>query len=330
MGRMVSKTLRVFGVAAATSALVATGAMAEPLRVGYLSFITFGGVSVAEQKGWYEDQGLDVELILFPSGPPLLEAMASGSIDVGALGGVPTLRTAAQEVFPLNILSPVADVSSSLNIVAKEEINSLEDLKGKDVSIPWGTTQHLVMAQALEQNGMSLDDVNLIQMESIDGQSAFVAGRLDAVIPVPASLRQVLKARDDIHVIFEPSDFDPPVSMFDVWVAPKSVVEERGDEIAKVLDIWHGQVVPYLAAGNYEELQTWLSKNVGAKMTLDEIGSQLGLITLYDKEQVSELAKSGEFARMLKLQGDFMASVDIIPQIQDYESVINTAPVESD
>jgi len=313
-------------VAAAMVVAIASPAAAkEPLRVGYLSFLTFGGVEVAEQKRWYEEAGLDVELILFPSGPPLLEAMASGSIDVGALGGVPTLRTAAQKVFPLRILSAVADVSSSLNIVATNDIETLDDLRGKDVSVPWGTTQHLVLAQALEQNGMSISDINLIQMESIDGQAAFVAGRLDAVIPVPASLEQVLASRDDLYVLFQPSDFDPPVSMFDVWVAPESVVAERGDEIAKVLQVWHGQVVPYLHDGNMTELQSWLSKTLGSRMTVDEAKAKLDLITIYDSAEMAELARSGVFARMLKLQADFMASVDIIPAVEDFGQYIDTS-----
>ncbi len=324
--QLAGKVGRLMAVPAAAILLIgsASDATAEKLRVGYLKFVTFGGIYAAEQNGWYEDAGLDVELVLFDSGPPLLEAMASGSVDVGALGGVPSLRTMSQDVFPLRIISAVADVSSSLKIVATDEIQSMDDLRGKDISIPWATTQHLVMGKALAQHDMTFDDVNLIQMEAIDGQAALVAGRLDATIPVPATLEQILASRDDIHVIFEPSDFDPPVAIFDVWVAPADVLEERGDEIKKVLDIWHGQIVPYLADGNLEEVRDWTGRVLGSQATTEEIEQKLSILTLHNSEEMAEIASNGEFKRMLTEQAEFMTSVDIIPGVPDFSEGLVT------
>ena len=334
MNRFVQKLAS--GMRTATLSLIAAGALvvtttagaqAEPLRVGYLKFVTFGGIAVADMKGWFEDAGLDVELVLFDSGPPLLEAMASGSLDLGALGGVPTIRTASQEVFPFKVLSVVADVSSSLKIVATSEIETMQDLRGKTISLPYGTTQHLVFAKALEQSGMSVEDTEMVPMESIDGQAAFVAGRLDATIPVPASLDQVLAARADSHVLFENSDFDPPVRVFDVWIAPDTAMDERAEDIARTLEIWHDQVVPYLAQGNLDELQTWVNKVLGTKSDKAEIQEKLDNLTRFDGAEMSELASSGEFRRILTDQAAFMANVGIIPKVPDFDVYLDTSAI---
>ncbi|WDR06137.1 ABC transporter substrate-binding protein [Devosia rhodophyticola] len=326
MNSKILRAIRGIGLAAVTMATIITPASAaERLRVGYLSFLTFGGISVAEEKGWFKDAGLDVELILFASGPPLLEAMASGSIDVGALGGVPTIRTVATNLFPIRILAPVADVSGTLNIVSTNDIKTIADLKGKNVSVPWGTTAHLLLAQALEQNGLTMDDVNLIQMESIDGQAAFVAGRLDAVIPIESSLEQVLAARKDSHILFKPSDFDPPLGMFDSWVAPESVVAARHDDIATLMKVWENQIVPYMQAENTGELRTWLTQVVGVTMSVEDTKAKLDNLTYYDATAVRKLVETGEFKRLLTLQADFMAEAGLIPKVPSFDKFIDTS-----
>ncbi len=323
-------------VAAAAVALGLAAAPAqadEPIKVGYLQFVAFGTINIAEANGWFEEAGVDVELVLFDSGPPLLEAMATGAVELGALGGVPTLRTAAQEVFDLRIVSVVADVSSPAKIVSADSINSVEELRGKKVSIPWATTQHYLLGKALEQNGMTLDDVDLIQMEVLDAQAAFVAKRIDAFVPAPSALTRVLDARADSHILFETTDFAEPVFIYDLWAAPQSVLDEKMEQVVQVLQVFHDRAVPHMtspetAAQGAADMQTWLNNVVGAKLTPAEIEQQIGFLTFFEAEEMKALATSGTFQKMLEDQSVFLQGVGILDSVPDFDAVMDLRAID--
>ncbi|MGQ7843275.1 ABC transporter substrate-binding protein [Granulosicoccus sp. 3-233] len=308
-------------------------AMADPLKVGYLQFTSFGLINVAEAQQWFEEEGVDVELVLFDSGPPLLEAMIGGSIDIGALGGVPTLRTAAQQIMDLRVLSVVADVSGPSKIVSQNGIDSIEELRGKKVSIPWATTQHYIVGQALAQHGMTTDDVDLVQMEVLDAQGAFIAGRIDAFAPAPSALDRVLEARKDSRVLFATSDFTDPFFVFDLWAAPGKIIDARLEDIQKVLRVFHGKSVPYFTSPDTAEaaaldLQNWLNKVVGANLTAEQVQQQIDALTFFNVDEVKQINTDGTLADMLKKQSEFLQEVGILDSLPDFDTLLDPRVID--
>ncbi len=322
-------SLMVAGSLATTPAIAAD----EPLKVGYLQFTSFGLINVAEAQQWFEEEGVDVELVLFDSGPPLLEAMIGGSIDIGALGGVPTLRTASQDIMDLRVLSVVADVSGPSKIISQTGINSIEELRGKKVSIPWATTQHYIVGQALAQYGMTTDDVDLVQMEVLDAQGAFIAGRIDAFAPAPSALDRVLEARKDSRVLFSTSDFTDPFFVFDLWAAPAKVIDARLEDIQKVLRVFHGKSVPYFTSPDTSEaaaqdLQNWLNKVVGANLTAEQVQQQIDALTFFNVDEVRKINSDGTLATMLQKQSEFLKEVGILESLPDFDKLLDPRVID--
>lgn len=328
------RLLSTAGAILAACAMAASPApAADPLKVGYLQFTSFGLINVAEAQQWFEEEGVDVELVLFDSGPPLLEAMIGGSIDIGALGGVPTLRTASQEIMDLRVLSVVADVSGPSKIVSQSGIDSIEDLRGKKVSIPWATTQHYIVGQALAQYGMSTDDVDLVQMEVLDAQGAFIAGRIDAFAPAPSALDRVLEARKDAKVLFSTSDFTDPFFVFDLWAAPGKIIDERLEDIQKVLRVFHGKSVPYFTSPDTAEvatldLQNWLNKVVGANLTAEQVQQQIDALTFFNVDEVKQINTDGTLAAMLQKQSEFLHEVGILESLPDFDRLLDPRVID--
>jgi len=272
-------------------------------------------------------------LILFDSGPPLLEAMAAGEIDAGALGGVPTLRTAGREVFDMRIISVEADVSGFTKIVSDSSIKTFNDLKGKKVSAPWATTSHYLLGRALEQHGMTMDDIELIEMEVLDAQAAFVAGKIDACVPAPSAIDKILESREDAHVLFEPEDFTTPVYIYDLWVAPESVLESKAEQVEKVLKVFHGKTVQYMTSPSTsrqaaEDMQQWMSGVVGAEMGIEEVERQVNLRKYFTIEEMKELFKTGKFQEMLADQVDFLKSVEILDVTPNFDKVMDSRIID--
>lgn len=137
---------------------------------------------VAKEKGYFEKAGLDVELVApaDPNDPPKL--VAAGKFDI-AVSYQPQLHLQVAEGLPLRrIATLVATPLNTLVVLDSGPIKSLKDLKGKKVGFSVGGFEDAVLGIMLEGVGLSLKDIELINVNFslspsiISGQVAGVIG----------------------------------------------------------------------------------------------------------------------------------------------------------
>lgn len=136
---------------------------------------------IAQQKGFFKEQGLDIELIepADPSMPPKL--VAAGQADL-AVTYQPQLHMQVDEGLPLTRISSLVD--SPLNIVlvlGDSPIQTMRDLKGKKVGFSVGGFEDVLLGSMLKHNGLNLSDVELINVNWSLSPS-LMAKKTDAVI----------------------------------------------------------------------------------------------------------------------------------------------------
>ena len=162
---------------------LSTSAYAQETKVavGLSGWTGFAPLTLAKEAGIFEKNGLDVELVKIPQASRHL-ALASGDIQcaattvetwiVWAAAGVPTTQ-----IFQLD-KSHGAD-----GMVVRNEIESIADLKGKTVaaSAP-GTSPYFYLAWILKENGMTMDDVKVVNLEPGPAAQTFIAGQNDAAM----------------------------------------------------------------------------------------------------------------------------------------------------
>jgi ABC-type nitrate/sulfonate/bicarbonate transport system substrate-binding protein len=99
---------------------------------------------------------------------------------------------------------------------------------------------------------MSLGDIEFVNLPVGDAQSAFLAKRVDAVVPSLNGRYYIEALRKETHVLFAHGDFaKPPGSTapfedYDVFVAPRNVVESSAAALRAFFAAYHGKGVPYL------------------------------------------------------------------------------------
>ncbi|WP_226017499.1 aliphatic sulfonate ABC transporter substrate-binding protein [Novosphingobium sp. FKTRR1] len=119
--------------------------------------------------------------IEFPSGPPMLEAMAAGSVDVGAVGESPMIfAQAAGSPVVYIAAEPVSGKSSAILVPKESPVRTLADLKGRKVAFTKASSAHLVLAKALRQAGLTFADITAVNLPPADAAGAFSAGAIDA------------------------------------------------------------------------------------------------------------------------------------------------------
>lgn len=128
------------------------------------------------------EKGIELEYVEFMSGPAMIEAMTSGDVDIAILGNLP-LFTGVSNGLDLKAIYLTLLTEKGLNgIIAApgSGIESVADLKGKNVGVPVGTAAHLALELILNTADLTLDDVNLINIASADIGTSLANNYIDA------------------------------------------------------------------------------------------------------------------------------------------------------
>ncbi len=144
---------------------------------------------IAQEKGWLKE-GFDklhaeVEWSKFASGPPILEALVSGRVDLTFLGDGATI-TGLSNNLPLQIVGLIGEGKNlnSILVPVNSSIAGVQDLKGKKVGLGRGSSSHVYLIKVLEANGLKQEDLTIINLTPEDAQAAFESGQLDAWVTV--------------------------------------------------------------------------------------------------------------------------------------------------
>lgn len=170
-------------LAAFGAALLAGCARAAPFAIGYQR----GGLLLLAKARGTIDAALTAAghapatWVEFPSGPPMLEAMAAGSIDIGATGESPPIFAQAAGA-PITYIAaePISGLSSAILVRTASAFHTLADLRGRRIGFTKASSAHLVLAKALARAGMRFADIMPVNLAPNEAASAFAAGAIDA------------------------------------------------------------------------------------------------------------------------------------------------------
>jgi sulfonate transport system substrate-binding protein len=165
--------------ATAPTAHVAVSLKGVKLRIGGQ---TDGLRSLLVASGVLTGKAYSISWSTFTSGPPLLEALQAGKIDLGGVGNTPPLFAAATKAnFRIVAGIPQRNRNGDSLIVPKSSgAKSIADLKGKKIAYTRGSSGHGFLIQALKKAGLKPSDVELKDLTPGDSLAAFSSGAVDA------------------------------------------------------------------------------------------------------------------------------------------------------
>lgn len=170
------------------------------VRVAYMP--NMGSASLAttaKEKGFFDEMGLEVEMVEFQGGPAEIAAMASGDIDISQIGhGAHALCAEGEAVIFQIDCTSLADA-----VIGNKDkgVSSIEELKGKTVAVTSGTSAEIILNLALAEAGLSQDDLELVEMDANGIVSAMVSGNVDACATWSPGTGTILDALGDKGVL---------------------------------------------------------------------------------------------------------------------------------
>ena len=149
------------------------------VRVAYMPNMgSAGSLLTAIEQGYFEEVGLTVETYEFQGGPAEIAAMASGDIDISQIGhGAHALCIEGQAVIFQMDQTSLADAVVGN---ASKGVKTAADLKGKTIAMSSGTSSEILLQLALQDAGLTMDDVKVVEMDANGIVTAMVSGQVDA------------------------------------------------------------------------------------------------------------------------------------------------------
>jgi sulfonate transport system substrate-binding protein len=154
----------------------------KELRIG---FQKTGILVVARQGKTIEkrlaEQGVDVRWVEFTAGPPLMEALNAGSLDLGFAGDAPPIFSQSAGANVVYVAAtPSSGAGEAIIVKAGSPVRTVAELKGKRVAVAKGTSAHNLLVAAIEKAGLAPDDISPVYLGPPDGVAAFARDSVDA------------------------------------------------------------------------------------------------------------------------------------------------------
>ncbi|MFD1793891.1 ABC transporter substrate-binding protein [Ochrobactrum teleogrylli] len=177
------------------------------------------------------------EFVPYPEGRDTAQQLIAGNIDIGGTGSTPPIL-AAEGGLPVTYAAASAPrPANGAILVAKDtDIQTVADLKGRDIALVDGSFHTYFLAKSLEQVGLRLDDVKRHDLLASPSRELLRAGKVAAWIAMAPHLEQAL-ASGEFHVLLHCGTTIPNRSVF--WTIgqrnlPDDVIDAFAVELARI------------------------------------------------------------------------------------------------
>lgn len=326
---MKNKLARIL-VTASGMALMAMPALAETVIIGMFGNPTPMQVARAEKK-FEAATGWEIEWRVFGSGTEVIAAMASGDVQISELGSSPLAIGASQGVdYKMFMVAHGLGTAESLIAKADSGIAKLEDVKGKRIAVPVGSTAHYSLMGALAHSGLSETDVTIINLPADQIAAAWDSGQVDAAFIWEPVQNQILQTGTFIVGADQTAQWGYPT--FDAWVVNSAFAEANADALTAFAKVFEEANQAYLA-----DPAAWTADSAPVKTIAEITGAAPDQVPAILKgftfiplaDQMSD-TWMGNAAATMKSTADFLVKAGRIDAAaDDYSGFVTTSVIEA-
>jgi NitT/TauT family transport system substrate-binding protein len=220
----------------------ATPAQAESVKVGLSKLLSYPGVPIAQARGYFKEQALDVEMVFFDSAQPISVGVASGDIQFGVSGLSAGFYTLAADGQLRLIASSAGEEPGFYNLVFLASnkayeggVKSVKDLVGHDVAVTQlGTSLEYALGLAAEKYGFPMSAVTVRPLQSNSNVLSALSGGTVTAGVMPGTPTLALVDKGDMKRLGWVGDVVPGWMGSALFTGTKTA-NERGDMIKRFL-----------------------------------------------------------------------------------------------
>ena len=261
--------------------------------------------------------GKSIEFVRFTSGSEVINAMASGSVDISLSGSSPTAAGYSRGV-DLQVIYVYDHINNAEALVVDDSITAPQDLIGRTIAVPFGSTTHFHMMFALEQFNIPPKALKMLDMSPPDMVAAWERGDINGGFVWDPALGRMKKRGRVLLTSGDLSNWGK--ATFDAMVARKGFTDANPEFTCQWIKMVSSADADYRAHptdyGPGTEHATAIAKSVSGSP--DRVGS---VLALYDfptlEEQVSGAWLGGGVQNALQAAAEFLVSQGKLDRVLD-------------
>ncbi|MEL7332938.1 MAG: ABC transporter substrate-binding protein [Cyanobacteria bacterium J06560_2] len=299
---------------------------APPIVIGYSNWAGWWPWAIAEQEGLFAANNVNVEMRWFDGYVESMEALAAGQLDGNCQTLNDTISFAADAANGMVAVLVNDNSAGNDKIIVAEGIDTVADLKGKKVAVEEGVVDDFLLSLALEEEGLSRDDVEILPLETGAAAAAFAAGQADAVGAFPPFWLTALE-REGSKELVTSNDF--PGAIPDLLVMSQTIIDERPDDVQAIVKTWFDTLA--FMEENPEKADEIMAAR--ADVTVEELQLLKEGTRIFTLEENLEAFGEGEGIEYMPSaaveMAEFMVGVGFIPEAPELAPIFNDQFVQA-
>lgn len=260
---------------------------AGTFRMGIEPWLGYGPWRIAEEKGFFEKNGIDVEITNFTTDDQINAAFAAGKLDGSNIATHTALRFATSGL-PIKIILLEDESTTADAIMSGKDATSVTDMEGQKVAYEEGTTSDILLSYALAQNGLTKDDIESVPIPAADAGAAFISGKVPFAVTYEPYLTTALNEDSNAKLLYTAGE--KPGIVSDVFIVNEDTINSRPGQLVALAKSWNDAVEFYY--NNTAEAQAIIEKAVGADP--GSLKTAFDGVKFYTLEDMTDLL-NGEF-----------------------------------
>lgn len=308
----------------ATSAAGTGGSTAASTTVGMGTqpWLGYGPWYIAEENGYFEDSGVDVQITNFMNDADMTAAFASGRIQFANAASHSALQFIEQGLDVTIVLLLDASLTADA-ILSDGSITNVADLAGTRIAFEEGSVSNLLLGYALEENGLGLDDITPVPMDPSEAATALIGGSVPVAVTYEPYISEARNASDSFEVIFTAAENEGLIS--DVLVVDNDFLAENPDAVQAVVDAW-GPAVAYYDSDT-EDAQAIIAENIGSDV--ESLKSAFEGVEFFGLEENRDMLGGDYLNDVLPSVQEIASQIGILEGTTDLPSIVDTTFVEN-
>ncbi len=301
----------------------ATDAELTPFTLGLNSWTGYGPWYVAEDQGYFEEAGIDLDLLLYNEAD-YVSLASTGQVDGMNHSINDWLVNVGDHGYELVLLEDVSLTADAM--LGGEGIDSVEDLVGGQIAFGYGGVSALVYYDALAKNGIDPSDIETVNLEPADAGNAMIAGQVPAAVTYEPYVSTVLGADEANKIIYSAGE-TPGLISDGLFVDPEYAAEHP-EVIEGLAEAW-GRSIAFIEE-NPDEAKDIIGQAIGIPADQREgMFDGLEFYTLEDSQEM--LAPGGVFLTetLPSIQAAMVAAGIIDSEVQLTDSAVSTSWVDA-
>ncbi|WP_413738166.1 ABC transporter substrate-binding protein [Sodalis sp. RH21] len=293
-----------------------------PLKIGANTFVGYGLLYLAQEKGFFKQQGVDVQIVNTEDKPSTAAALASGRLD-GWVTTVDTFIFYDAKKLGIKQVLAISLSAGAEGILATGDITSVAQLKGKRIAVEEGSPAYFFLLNVLADNHLTQDDVKIVNMKGSDAGAAFVAGKIDVAGTWDPWLGQAGK-RNGGHILIDTRQ--KPGLIADTLALRNEVITNRPQDI-------EGLIKAYFASYDYwyahqDEANQIIAKASG--IPLKDVQEGLKSVKFGSKqENIDYLLKADGITRVIEHGVAVYGAAGLLKQQPKAEDIVDLSLLQS-